>query len=89
MKQLDRNLRGVVRHALDHDPKLRLEHGARHCRVVHADTGDFVPVATSSGDRRARANLKSGLRRLSAHGAGLVAARTHDVPSAPLRASRG
>lgn len=89
MKQLDRDLRVAVRRALDLDPKLRLEHGARHYRVVHADTGDFVPVATSSGDRRARANLESGLRRLSAHGAGLVAARTHVVPFAPLCASRG
>ncbi len=76
MKQVDRNLRAVVRRALTLDPKLRLEHGTRHFRVVHADTGDFVPIATSSSDRRARANLESGLRRLSAHGVGLVAART-------------
>lgn len=89
MKQLDRDLRGIVRRALDLDPKLSLERGARHYRVVHADTGDFVPVSTSSSDRRARANLESGLRRLSAYGAGLVAARAHLVPAAPLRASGG
>ena len=88
MKQIDRNLRVVVRRALDLDPKLRLEHGARHYRVVHEDTGDFIPVATSSSDRRARANLEAGLRRLSAHGAGLVAARTHAAPATPFRAGQ-
>lgn len=88
MKQIDRNLRVVVRRALDLDPKLHLEHGARHYRVVHEDTGDFLPVSTSSSDRRARANLEAGLRRLSAHGAGLIASRTHATPTSPSSADR-
>lgn len=77
MNHIDRDLRGVVSWALERNPLLRLERGARHCRVVHSVTGDFVPVSASSSDRHARANLRAGLRRLSTAGQGLVAARTH------------
>lgn len=57
-----------------------LEDGAKHAKVRHIVTGDWIPVAGSPSDHRTMRNFEAALRRLVAYGQGCVYAKTGHLP---------
>jgi hypothetical protein len=83
LRSIDASLRQEVTSILGQFPHLRLESGRRHLRIVHTRSQDFVPVAGSSGDRRARSGLHCALRRLAETGRGFIAAKSPSNSTEP------
>ena len=59
---------------------LCLESGTKHAKVRHLISRDWIPVAGSPSDHRTAKNFEAALRRLVAHGQGLVYAKTGHTP---------
>ncbi len=80
MRAIDPELRKILE-KFSHLPFLVTEDGTKHARVRNTQSGDWLPVAGSSGDRRSARNFEAGLRRLAKTGHGFIFCKTGRLPS--------
>ncbi len=89
-KHIPPQLRPIVQRYLDSTPCLVIESGAKHAKMRHTQTHDWLPIPSSPSDHRAFKNFEMALRRLATTGHGLVFARkgqplcAEPVPLEPL-----
>jgi hypothetical protein len=80
MKFIPHDTRKLLEKTIASSEIIRLEDGAKHAKVRHLATGDWIPVAGSPSDHRTMKNFEAALRRLVSYGHGFVYARTGHLP---------
>lgn len=76
--------RKLLKKTIANSGVLSLEDGAKHVKVRHLVTGDWIPVAGSPSDHRTMKNFQAALRRLVACGQGFVYAKTGHLPGVAM-----
>jgi hypothetical protein len=84
MKLMHRDTRKLLQKTIAISGVVRLEDGAKHAKVRHLVTGDWIPVAGSPSDHRSIKNFEAALRRLATYGQGFVYAKTGHLPTAVI-----
>ena len=80
MQFIPYDTRKLLKKAMANSGRISLEDGSKHAKVRHVVTHDWLPVAGSPSDHRSIKNFEAALRRLVAHGQGLVYAKTGHLP---------
>jgi hypothetical protein len=82
MKFIPCDTRKLLKKTIANSGMISLEDGAKHAKVRHLVTGDWITVAGSPSDHRTMKNFEAALRRLFAYGQGFVYAQTGHLPIA-------
>jgi hypothetical protein len=80
MKFIPHDTRKLLKKTIASSGIISLEDGAKHAKVRHLVTTDWIPVAGTPSDHRTMKNFEAALRRLVAHGQGFVYSKTGHMP---------
>jgi len=75
MRNIPLETRKLLKKAIASSGLISLEDGSKHAKVRHVLTGDWIPVSGTPSDHRSTKNFEASLRRLTAYGQGVVAAK--------------
>jgi hypothetical protein len=84
MKFIPNDTRKLLRKTITSSGIISLEDGAKHAKVRHLVTSDWIPVAGSPSDHRTTKNFEAALHRLVTYGQGFVYAKTGHLPIAAM-----